>query len=180
MATKRAGWGTAILVIVAVVFAIWGPQIMHKIDFGTPKATRRLIGDWVGPFTLAGTYKPEIYGVTPGPHTNGLLFIHSYRTSPNLDWIEANGEICLTGEPTTRPIKLTITKYNDDGSFSIEFYAEPTLGAFPWNGQVTASPGNDTLTLGNDIELAIHATLHRGTLADFRQRSTCAPPPEKN
>ena len=177
MPTPRpAGWGTALLVVSIVTFTIWGPQILHKLDLGTPKATNQLVGDWVGPFTLSGTYKPDLYGATPGPHTGGILYLHSYRQSPNLDWVEAKGELCLTGEPTTRPIQISITDYKPDGSFSAEFHTGPPLGAFPWRGTVTST----ALTLGNDIELAMHATLHHGSRADFRQQSSCAPPPEKD
>ncbi len=170
MATKPAGWGTAVLVIFVVVLCVFGPQIMHRLDLGSSKSAKELPGDWVGPFTLTGRYKPDLYGATAGPHTGGLLYLHAYRQSPNIDWVEAKGEICITGESVARPIQLEITEYKPDGSFSADLNAQPPLGAFPWVGRVTT----DTLTLGNNIELGINATLHRSTRAAFRQQSTCA------
>ena len=181
MAYQRAGWGTALLVTFVVVMCVWGPQIMHTLDLGTPKVAQQLPGDWLGTFTLNGTYKPELYGETPGPHAGGTLFLHAYRLSPNIDWIDAKGELCLNGEPTVRSIQLNITDYYADGTFSAGPGTIPPLGAFPWQGRLTHAKGApDTLTLGNNVELAIHATLHRGTRAAFRAQSTCAEPPEKD
>jgi hypothetical protein len=181
MAYQKSGWGTALLITFIAVLCIWGPQIMHKLDLGTPKTAQQLPGDWVGSFTINGTYKPAIYGETSGPHTGGTLFFHAYRDSPNLDWIDAKGEVCVNGESTARPLQISITHYNSDGTFSTPPGTTPPLGAFPWQGRLTQTKGApDTLTLGNDIELAIHATLHRGTRAAFRAQSSCAPPPDKD
>ncbi len=181
MAYRRSGWGVALLVTFTVVMCVWGPQIMHTLDLGTPKTARQLPGDWLGTFTVNGPYKPAIYGNTPGPHTGGTLFLHAYRVSPNLDWIEVKGEVCVNGERTTRPMQIEIQHFNSDGTFSTPPGTTPPLGAFPWQGRVTETKGApDTLTLGNNIELAIQATLHRGTRAAFRAQSTCAPPPDKD
>jgi hypothetical protein len=181
MASQKPGLGAVILVITVGALVIWGPQIMHTLDLGTPKAGKLLVGEWHGTFSIGGVYKTDLYDETAGPHQGGTAYVHFFRPSPNIDWVEGKGEICLAGEASARPLTVTVHSYGDDGSFPIVFHSDPPLGALPWTARIAHTQNApDTLTFGNDIELSIHGTMHRGSESEYRKQSTCAPPPEKD
>jgi hypothetical protein len=140
-----------------------------------------LVGEWVGNFSIGGRYKPDLYGETAGTHQHGTLYLHFYRPSPNIDWVDGKGELCISGEAAARTIDVSVHRYGDDGSFPLVFYSDPPLGAFPWNARIAHTKNNpDTLTFGNVIELSIHGTMHHGTRSEYRAQATCTPPPEKD
>ena len=183
MSNKIIGWLVGLFVFTVVAINFLAPSFLRHVDYGSTSTVKLLPGEWVGPVLLRGTYKPDLYGKTPGPHTQGTLYLDFRRASSRLDWTEGKGEICITGEPNLRTIDLSVDSFapggqvNPDGSITIQWVATPHLGAFPWTARFThAANTPDTLTVGNNIELGMQGTLHRSTRDAFRAQVSCTMP----